>query len=219
MLNATPLPVDDYGNPQPIGCHKTRATQKITLTSNAAVYASTAFTGATKTMASITLESLGSGKLILTSKLEGYPGEEISVEIGTPRDPLAVMVTEKNIFITPTETSTILDIIAAIQANPQANALVSCSYLNDGEGVIPANQARAFLNGWDSGGRGLYVRVWCDKDAFIGTFSEAETTPQTASMPITAKTEYWEFVFPGHKIAAKSPTSGAIIYMTPAKQM
>lgn len=217
MLNATPLPVDDYGNPQPIGCHKTIATQKITLTSNAVVYASAAFSGVTKTMASIALGA-GEEKLTLTSKLEGWQGEEISVEVKDVSESLVIEVTGKAITIYPTATYGIKEVALAIAANYQANELVSCVY-SEASAAIDTPQAKTYLNGWDAGDRGMYVRVWCDNDAFIGTFSEAETATKTASMPITAKCEYWEFVFPGHKISAKSATSGAIIYLTPAKQM
>lgn len=219
MLNATPLPIDDYGNPQPVGCHKSRGTQAITLTSNAVVYASTAFSSTTKTLASIELGAAGTDTLTLTSKLEGWISEEISVQVTTPKPALAIAVTGKAILIAPTASTTIKDVADAIEADPQANALVSCVYTGDGSAVIDAGVAKAYLDGWDSGNRGMYVRVWCDNDAFIGTFSEAETATMTASIPITAKCEHWEFVFPGHKISAKSATNGAIIYMTPAKQM
>ena len=219
MLNATPLPVDDYGNPQPVGCHKSRATQAITLTSNAVVYASTAFSGTTKTLASIVLGAAGADTLTLTAKSESWEGEEVSVQVAAPKEALAILVTEKAILITPTASSTCKEVADAIEANYQANELVSCVYTNEGSAVIDAGVAKAYLDGWDAGNRGMYVRVWCDNDAFIGTFSEAETATKTASIPITAKCEHWEFVFPGHKISAKSATNGAIIYMTPAKQM
>lgn len=219
MLNATPLPIDDYGNPQPVGCHKTRGTQAITLTSNAVVYASTAFSSTTKTLASIELGAAGTDTLTLTAKAESWEGEEVSVQVAGAAGTLSVAVTGKAILITPTAASTVKEVVEAIEANYQANELVSCTYTNDGSAVIDATQAKAYLNGWDAGNRGVYVRIWCDNDCFIGTFAEAETATKTASMPLTAKCDHWEFVFPGHKIAAKSATSGAIIYMTPAKQM
>lgn len=213
MLNATPLPIDSYGNPQSVPTLKTRGTQPLTLTSNAVVYASTAFSGLTKTMATATILT----DMVLTSLLEGYKSETISIQIATGSGSLTVAVTGNAILVTLASAgNSNAQIKAAIDANPAAAALVSVVAGATGSANNPV--AKTYLNGWDRGDVGLYVRIWCDNDAFIGTFSEAETATKTASMPITAKQEYWQFVYPGDKIAAKSATNGAIIYFTPAKQ-
>ena len=210
----------EFGNPIPVGNLKTRATQAVTLTSNAVVYVSNAFSGKTQTMATLTLGAAGNDTLTLTSKIKGQESERISVIVNTAGAALIVAVTGGNaIAITPTASSTIEDISKGIGANPAANALVSCAFSGDGTAVIDASQAKAYLNGWDRGGIGCYVRLWGTNDFFYGKFSEAETATKTASTPVTAKVEVWEFVEPGDKIALKSATNGAIVYITPAKQM
>ena len=80
MLNATHLPIDPYGNLIPVGCHKSRGTQVLTLESDAVVYASSAFSGKTKVMASTTLAAAGD-TITITSKIEGWESEEISVKV------------------------------------------------------------------------------------------------------------------------------------------
>ena len=218
MLNATPLPMTPYGTAIPVGCLKSRATQAVTLTSNAVVYASNAFSGLTKVMASIVLGAAGADTFTLTSKIEGWESEEISVQIAAADTALAVAVTGKAILITPKADTTCAQLAAAIEANPAANALVAASYTTS-TAVIDPSQAKAYLDGWDAGNVGIYVMIQFTEDGFYGTFSEAETATKTASIPITAGVPYWEYVFPGHKISLKSATSGAIAYLTPAKQM
>jgi hypothetical protein len=41
----------------------------------------------------------------------------------------------------------------------------------------------------------------------------------TASIPIPAGVDRWEYVLPGKKISLKSATNGAKAYLTPVKQM
>lgn len=217
MLNATPLPMTPYGNAIPVGCLKSRATQAVTLTSNAVVYASNAFSGLTKVMASIELGAAQADTFTLTSKIEGWESEEISVQIAAADAALTVAVTGKAILITPKADTTCAQLAAAIAASP-AMDLVEASYTL-GTAVIDPSQAKAYLDGWDAGNVGIYVMIQFTEDGFYSTFSEAETATKTASIPITAGVPYWEYVFPGHKISLKSATNGAIAYLTPAKQM
>ena len=69
MLNATHLPIDPYGNLIPVGCHKSRGTQVLTLADDTAVYASSAFSGKTKVMASTTLAAADGNTITITSKI------------------------------------------------------------------------------------------------------------------------------------------------------
>ena len=218
MLNATHLPIDPYGNLIPVGCHKSRGTQVLTLADNTAVYASSAFSGKTKVMASTTLAAAGGETITITSKIEGWESEEISVQVEAAASAEAIAVEGKAITITPKATSTSASIRALVVASPAANDLIEVTYTN-ANAVIDASQAKQYLDGWDRGNAGIYVLIQATEDCFIGTFSEAETAVKTASMPLFANQMHWEYVMPGHKISAKSTTAGAKVYLTPAKQM
>ncbi len=218
MLNATHLPIDPYGNLIPVGCHKSRGTQVLTLASSAAVYASSAFSGKTKVMASTTLAAAGGETITITSKIEGWESEEISVKVAAAGAALAISVSGKEITITPKSDTTSKELAAAIAACPEANELVSVAYKSD-SAIVEADKPAVFLDGWDRGNVGIYVLIQADNDIFYGTFTEAETATKTASIPLAAGQMMWEYVMPGHKISAKSTTAGAKVYLTPAKQM
>lgn len=218
MNNSAGIPVSQFGHPIPVGNLKTRATQAITLTSNEVVYASNAFSSKTKVMASAILGAAGDDYMTLTSKIEGSESERISVIVNAADTALSVVVVGGNaIQITPKADSSLKAVMAAIVANPKANELVSVA-ITDEDAVIDATQAKQYLNGWDRGGIGVYVRLWGNADFFYGKFSEAETATKTASCPVAAFSETWEYVEPGDKISLKSATNGAIVYITPAKQ-
>lgn len=219
MNSSAVIPIDQFGHPVPVGNLKTRGTQAITLTSNAVVYASNAFSSKTRTMASAVLQADGDAYITLTSRDESSESERVSVIVNEAGASLAVAVVGGNaIQITPKADSTCKEVVEAIAANPKANDLVSAVASND-EAVIDASQAKQYLDGWDAGNIGVYVRMWGTQDFFYGKYSEAETKPKTASCPVTAGVEVWEFVEPGDKISLKSVTNGAIVYITPAKQM
>ena len=218
MLNATHLPIDPYGNLIPVGCHKSRGTQVLTLESEGVVYASNAFSGKTKVMASTTLAAAGTDTITITSKIEGWESEEISVKVAAAGAALAISVSGKEITITPKSDTTSKELAAAIAECPEANELVSVAYSSD-EAVVEDNKPAVFLDGWDRGNVGIYVLIQADSDIFYGTFTEAETATKTASIPLAAGQMMWEYVMPGHKISAKSTTAGAKVYLTPAKQM
>lgn len=218
MLNATHLPIDPYGNLIPVGCHKSRGTQVLSLESDAVVYASSAFSGKTKVMASTTLAAAGGETITITSKIEGWESEEISVKVAKASAALAISVSGKEITITPKSDTTSKELAAAIAACPEANELVSVAYTSD-SAIVEANKDAVFLDGWDRGNVGIYVLIQADNDIFYGTFTEAETATKTASIPLAAGQMMWEYVMPGHKISAKSTTEGAKVYLTPAKQM
>ena len=218
MLNATHLPIDPYGNLIPVGCHKSRGTQVLTLADNTAVYASSAFSGKTKVMASTTLAAAGDETITITSKIEGWESEEISVKVAAAGADLAISVSGKEITITPKSDTTSKELAAAIAACPEANELVSVAYSLD-TAIVEDNKPAVFLDGWDRGNVGIYVLIQADNDIFYGTFTEAEGATQTASIPLAAGQMMWEYVMPGHKISAKSTTEGAKVYLTPAKQM
>lgn len=218
MLNATHLPIDPYGNLIPVGCHKSRGTQVLTLADDTAVYASSAFSGKTKVMASTTLAAAGGETITITSKIEGWESEEISVKVAAAGAALAISVSGKEITITPKSNTTSKELAAAIAACPEANELVSVAYTSD-TAIVEADKPAVFLDGWDRGNVGIYVLIQADNDIFYGTFTEAETATKTASIPLAAGQMMWEYVMPGHKISAKSTTEGAKVYLTPAKQM
>jgi len=218
MLNATHLPIDPYGNLIPVGCHKSRGTQVLTLADNAVVYASSAFSGKTKVMASTTLAAAGGETITITSKIEGWESEEISVKVAAAGAALAISVSGKEITITPKSDTTSKELAAAIAACPEANELVSVAYTSD-NAIVVEDKPAVFLDGWDRGNVGIYVLIQADNDIFYGTFTEAETATKTASIPLAAGQMMWEYVMPGHKISAKSTTKGAKVYLTPAKQM
>lgn len=218
MLNATHLPIDPYGNLIPVGCHKSRGTQVLTLADDTAVYASSAFSGKTKVMASTTLAAAGKETITITSKIEGWESEEISVKVAAAGAALAISVSGKEITITPKSDTTSKELAAAIAACPEANELVSVAYTSD-TAIVEDNKPAVFLDGWDRGNVGIYVLIQADSDIFYGTFTEAETATKTASIPLAAGQMMWEYVMPGHKISAKSTTAGAKVYLTPAKQM
>lgn len=218
MLNATHLPIDPYGNLIPVGCHKSRGTQVLTLADDTAVYASSAFSGKTKVMASTTLAAAGGETITITSKIEGWESEEISVKVAAAGAALAISVSGKEITITPKSDTTTKELAAAIAACPEANELVSVAYTSEAA-IVEADKPAVFLDGWDRGNVGIYVLIQADNDIFYGTFTEAETATKTASIPLAAGQMMWEYVMPGHKISAKSTTEGAKVYLTPAKQM
>ena len=218
MLNATHLPIDPYGNLIPVGCHKSRGTQVLTLADDAVVYASSAFSGKTKVMASTTLAAAGGETITITSKIEGWESEEISVKVAAAGTALAISVSGKEITITPKSDTTSNELAAAIAACPEANELVSVAYTSD-NAIVVEDKPAVFLDGWDRGNVGIYVLIQADNDIFYGTFTEAETATKTASIPLAAGQMMWEYVMPGHKISAKSTTKGAKVYLTPAKQM
>lgn len=218
MLNATHLPIDPYGNLIPVGCHKSRGTQVLTLADDAVVYASSAFSGKTKVMASTTLAAADDNTITITSKIEGWESEEISVKVAAAGAALAISVSGKEITITPKSNTTSKELAAAIAACPEANELVSVAYTSD-SAIVEADKPAVFLDGWDRGNVGIYVLIQADNDIFYGTFTEAETATKTASIPLAAGQMMWEYVMPGHKISAKSTTEGAKVYLTPAKQM
>jgi hypothetical protein len=218
MLNATHLPIDPYGNLIPVGCHKSRGTQVLTLADDTVVYASSAFSGKTKVMASTTLAAADGKTITITSKIEGWESEEISVKVAAAGAALAISVSGKEITITPKSDTTSKELAAAIAACPEANELVSVAYTSD-TAIVEDNKPAVFLDGWDRGNVGIYVLIQADSDIFYGTFTEAETATKTASIPLAAGQMMWEYVMPGHKISAKSTTAGAKVYLTPAKQM
>lgn len=218
MNYAAQLPYDPFGQPLPAPLYKSAGTQAITLTSNAVVYASNAFSGLSKVLPSLVLGAAGADTITFTSNLADSEGERISIQVAGAAGALAISVTGKAILITPTASSTCADVAAAIAAMPQAAELVSVTYTLE-TAIIDATQAKAYLSGYDKGNVSIPVRVWLTNDGFIGTYSEAETATKAASIPVTAKSDFWLTVEPGDKISVKSATNGAIAYITPFKQL
>ena len=143
----------------------------------------TLFSGKTKVMASTTLAAAGTDTITITSKIEGWESEEISVKVAAAGAALAISVSGKEITITPKSDTTSKELAAAIAACPEANELVSVAYTSD-TAIVEDNKPAVFLDGWDRGNVGIYVLIQADSDIFYGTFTEAETATKTASIQI-----------------------------------
>lgn len=225
MKNATPLPIDPFGNPIPVFVPDTKKTQTLAIAD--------ATTFATQTIPfSKTAESLattgeldicsGDDTITFTSKIRGIESEQITITITAAGAAAAVSVSGKDItFVGMNKEPKCSAIKALCEANPAVDALITVSYKN-ADATMNANAALAktYLQGWDDGETPTVVRLTASNDCFIGTFSEALTATKTASMPLWAKTYVDICVMPGQLITAVgvATVTGAKLYLTPAKK-
>ncbi|HNX37062.1 MAG TPA: hypothetical protein PKI15_01775 [Candidatus Cloacimonadota bacterium] len=225
MKNATPLPIDPFGNPIPVFVPDTKKTQTLAIAD--------ATTFATQTIPfSKTAESLattgeldicsGDDTITFTSKIRGIESEQITITITADGAAAAVSVSGKDItFVGMNKEPKCSAIKALCEANPAVDALITVSYKNaDATMDAAAALAKTYLQGWDDGNTPTVVRLTASNDCFIGTFSEALTTTKTASMPLWAKTYVDICVMPGQLITAVgvATVTGAKVYLTPAKK-
>lgn len=219
MNNSQTLPTDGNGNPIPVFDSGNRNTQALTLTNANTVYAQTVpFSKTAETMASLVLDT----HVTFTSKLKGFNSNLISVTVAVGGSgvglSVAVAANGKDITITLANAgSTRAAVKAAIEANVAANKLVSVDVATAGTFTASAI-AKTYLSGWDAGGKAIYYRAWCASDFFIGKGTSALTDTKTAEVPVTAKSEYYDVVYPGELITAKSATAGAVVYLTPVRR-
>ena len=225
MKNATPLPIDPFGNPIPIFVPDTKKTQTLAIAD--------ATTFATQTIPfSKTAESLATtgeidkcsdaNWIAFTSKIRGNKSEQISITIVAAGAAAAVSISGKDITFVGMATEPKCSAMKALcEANPAIDALITVSYKNaDATMDAAAAMAKTYLQGWDDGETPTVVRLTASNDCLVGTFSEALTATKTASMPLWAKSYADICVFPGQLITAVgvAAVTGAKLYMTPAKK-
>jgi hypothetical protein len=230
MRSATPIPIDTNGNAKPVFIPDTRKTKAVTLTSNAVVYASTAFASKTPAKASLTVNPDGNNNALLFTAVDnGHLTEDISVKYtdAGANKPLVVTVSGRDIDIQLKTAaggaieSTAAEVKAAVEASLMASNLVTVAHVSDtgtsGAGVVTA-MAKAFLNGWNDGESSVTVRVLLTGDGFIGTFQETKTATMTASMPVMANESIDIEVLPGEIISVKAVDNSKTAYFTPGKK-
>lgn len=219
MDNSQTLPTDGNGNPIPVFDAGNRNTQTLTLTNANTVYAQTVpFSKTDETMASLVLDT----HVTFTSKIKGFNSNLISVAVAVGGSGFGLSVgvasNGKDITITLANAgSTRAEVKAAIEANVASNKLVAVTVATDGAFTASAID-KTYLSGWDPGDNIIYYRAWCASDFFIGKGTSALTATKTAEVPVTAKSEFWDIVYPGELITAKSATAGAVVYLTPVRR-
>ena len=222
MRYCTVLPVDKNGNPVPVFIPDTERTQKITVASTSTPVASTAFSGTTKTMASYTTTDIFSGDnyMTFTAKIEGYPSENISIEIVDAGDKLAVTISGYAITIAgATNTPTCSEIIAAFEADEAINKLVAVTCTNKDATLNSGAVARTFLSGWDDGKTPTIVRICPTTACFIHIGVAASTSAATTQMYIPAGVVEYVALMPGELISVLGAAANSFdTYITPARR-
>ena len=222
MRYCTVLPVDKNGNPVPVFIPDTERTQKITVASTSMPVASTAFSGTTKTMASYTTTDIFSGDnyMTFTAKIEGYPSENISIEIVDAGDKLAVTISGYAITIAgATNTPTCSEIIAAFEADEAINKLVAVT-CTDGDATLNSGDvAKTFLSGWDDGKTPTIVRICPTAACLIHIGVVASTSLATTQMYIPAGVVEYVALMPGELISVLGAAANSFdTYITPARR-
>lgn len=216
MIKSTQLPQDAFGNLIPVACLDSRKTQVLTMAEKDTAQASAVFTSKTPVKAKIEITGANAGVFTITAVEDSYLSEDISIALSNAAA-LAVALTGRAITISPNGKK-FSEIAAVINGNPAANRLIRASYADadKNDTIAGANVAAAFLNGYDPGNIGCYVRIVLDGDGFYGTFSEAETATKSASIPLAEGQEAWEYVPAGRKISVMGE-AGMKAYITPGK--
>lgn len=220
MNYTSPLPVDKNGNPVPVFVPATGRTKILVMEAAATLGSLTPIASATKVMSSTTLASVSTDTLIITSKLDGYDGDQISVTVAAGGT-AGITVSGKDIVITPasggTKTTTVKELL---DANSDFNKIATCTV--NGESNITASQTKRYLTGYDDGKTPTIVRIYnsSEKTAWVGTFPEGNNGTLAASMPIPPYGVEWIAVYPGEYITGKY-TTGAVavnLYLTPGRK-
>ena len=225
MRLQTEAAVDANGKPIPVFVPDTKATVDVTLNTATTTSspASTTFGATSKTFPSCSLLSSSTGTVLITSKLGGADGCNISVTVATAAenqdDAVIVSVSGKDITITPDNGgNTMTQVAAAITAHEAASKLVTAVVVGTGSHTLTTN-AKQYLRGWDAGMLGTLVRCYNSGDhvCFIGLFPESDFGTPTASMPIASGTTEYIMVGPGEKIVARG-TATEHLYLTPMRK-
>lgn len=222
MRYCTVLPVDKNGNPVPVFIPDTERTQKITVASTSTPVAATAFSGTTKTMASYTTTDIFSGTnyMTFTARIEGYPSENISIEIVDAGAALAVSISGYAITIAgATNTPTCAEIIAAFEADEAINKLVAVT-CTDAEATLNSGDvAKTFLSGWDDGKTPTIVRICPTAACLIHIGVVASTSLDTTQMYIPAGVVEYVALMPGELISVLGAADNSFdTYITPARR-
>lgn len=225
MRYCTVLPVDKNGNPVPVFIPDTERTQKITVASTSTPVAATAFSGTTKTMASYTTNDIFSGTnyMTFTAKIEGYPSENISIEIVDAGDALTVTISGYAITIAgATNKPTCSEIIAAFEADEAINKLVAVTCTDADATLNSGAVARTFLSGWDDGKTPTIVRICPTAACLIHIGVVASTSAATTQMYIPAGFVEYVALMPGELISVLGVAADSFdsfdTYITPARR-
>jgi hypothetical protein len=222
MRYCTVLPVDKNGNPVPVFIPDTERTQKITVASVSTPVAATAFSGTTKTMASYTTTDIFSGTnyMTFTAKIEGYPSENISIEIVDAGDNLTVTISGYAITIAgATNKPTCSEIIAAFEADEAINKLVAVTCTDVDATLNSGAVARTFLSGWDDGKTPTIVRICPTAACLIHIGVVASTSAATTQMYIPAGFVEYVALMPGELISVLGVAADSFdTYITPARR-
>jgi hypothetical protein len=224
MRDTTVIPIDKNGNPIPVFIPDTSKTQAIPAADATTIASSTTFGGTTKTRASYTTADIFSGTnyMTFTSKLEGYPSENISIQIVDAGAALVVSISGYAITIAGANTNpTCLAIKTAFEANAAINRLVAVSY-TDGTATLNSGAlARTFLSGWSDGATPMILRVTSAAAAFIHVGLAAPATAAEIKMPLLAGSTEWIAVMPDEIVSCvgAGAVTGNKVYITPARRM
>ena len=222
MRGSTVLPVDKNGNAVPVFIPDTRKTQTIAIADATTVAAATAFSNVTKTMASLTLDKCsGDDPITFTSKIEGYPSENISIQIVDAGD-FSVSISGYAITIAgATNTPKCSEIIAAFEANEAINKLVKVTCTGVDATLNSGAVARTFLSGWDDGKTPMIVELTATKACkyHVGPVTLAGGLAATCKGYIGEGQTKHIGIMPGEIISAVglATSSGALLYITPGR--
>lgn len=222
MNYTSPLPVDKNGNPVPVFVPATGRTKILVMEAAATLGSLTPIASATKVMSSVTLASVSTDTLIITSKLDGYDGDQISVTVATAGTE-GIAVTGKDIVITPASAgSKTTTIKGLLEANADFNKIATCVVNGNSNISTSPAQTKRYLTGYDDGKTPTIVRIYnsSEKTAWVGTFPEGNNGTLAASMPIPPYGVEWIAVYPGEYITGKY-TTGAVavnLYLTPGRK-
>lgn len=231
MRLQTEMAVDANGKPIPVFVPDTKATVDVTLDTETttSTYGSletayVIFGKTAKTYPYCSLVSTSTGTILITSKLGGADGCNISVTVATAADHADnkphVSVSGKDITITPDSsiTNTLALVVTAINGHSEASKLVTATAVGTSSHTLGTNDLQ-YLTGWDAGMLGTLVRCYNDgaNICYIGTFPESHFGEPTASMPVPSKGIVEIMVGPGEKIVARG-TAGEHLYLTPMRK-
>lgn len=225
MRDTTVIPIDKNGNPVPVFIPDTGKTQAIAAADATTIASSTTFGGTTKTRASYTTADIFSGTnyMTFTSKLDGYPSENISIQIVDAGAALAVSISGYAITIAGANTTpTCLEIKTAFEANEAINRLVAVSYTGaDNVTLNSGALARTFLSGWSDGATPMILRVTSAAAAFIHVGLVAPATAAEIKMPLLAGSTEWIAIMPDEIVSCVGAgvVTGHKVYITPARRL
>jgi hypothetical protein len=224
MRGSTVLPVDKNGNAVPVFIPDTGKTQTIAIADATNVAAATAFSNVTKTMAKLTASHCaGDETITFTSRIEGYPSENISIYMKHDAAALSVAVTGYLVTIsydggTP---PTCAAVKAAVDAHDAASKLIDVTYTLSTATLDNAEYKRAFLSGWDGGKTPMIVELTATKACkyHVGPITLAGASAALIKGYIGEGQTKHIGIMPGEIISAVglATSPGALLYITPGR--